>query len=326
MALRLLEIVVAESRIEDIEGVLEDCAIVDRWRLECTDERAVVRVLLQAEVADDVLDRLTEAVDAEDLRLLLLPVEGARPHPETDDDDGNDEAEGARIGRDELYADLVSSARVTPVYLALVTLSTIVAAIGLLRSDVAVIIGAMVIAPLLGPNVALALATTLADAKLGVRSLLANAAGAGLALAISFAIGLLVHVDPESAEISRRTAVGLPDLGLALAAGGAGALAFTTGIASGIIGVMVAVALLPPLVACGLLLGQGHYRLAIAAGVLLTANLICVNLAGVVTFLVRGIRPFDWWEAERARKATIIAIGIWVALLAALVVGILLVR
>ena len=47
-------------------------------------------------------------------------------------------------------------------------------------------------------------------------------------------------------------------------------------------------------------------------------NLICVNLAGVITFLVQGIRPATWWEKDRASKATRVAIGLWVALLAAL--------
>ena len=47
-------------------------------------------------------------------------------------------------------------------------------------------------------------------------------------------------------------------------------------------------------------------------------NLICVNLAGVTTFLVQGIRPATWWEKNRAAKASRIAVGLWIALLAAL--------
>jgi hypothetical protein len=55
-------------------------------------------------------------------------------------------------------------------------------------------------------------------------------------------------------------------------------------------------------------------------------NLICVNLAGVMTFLAQGIRPAIWWEKDRAVKATRIAIALWAALLAALVGMILLLR
>jgi uncharacterized membrane protein len=55
-------------------------------------------------------------------------------------------------------------------------------------------------------------------------------------------------------------------------------------------------------------------------------NLICVNLAGVATFLVQGIRPASWWEKDRAVKATRIAIVLWMALLAALIGLVLLLR
>ncbi|MGC1951284.1 MAG: DUF389 domain-containing protein, partial [Gammaproteobacteria bacterium] len=110
------------------------------------------------------------------------------------------------------------------------------------------------------------------------------------------------------------------------ASGCAGALAFTTGVSATLIGVMVAVALLPPLVTFGLLLGGGHSALAMGALSLFLMNLICVNLAGVMTFLVQGIRPAIWWEKDRAVKATRLAILLWVALLAALGGMILLLR
>ncbi len=90
----------------------------------------------------------------------------------------------------------------------------------------------------------------------------------------------------------------------------AGALAFTTGVSATPIGVMVTVALLPPLVALSLFL----------------MNLICVNLAGVLTFLVQGIRSASWWEKDRAAKATRTAIALWAALSAALAGMIMLLR
>jgi uncharacterized membrane protein len=139
-------------------------------------------------------------------------------------------------------------------------------------------------------------------------------------------IGVLLHVNPESPEVASRNAVGVGDIVVALASGCAGALAFTTGVSATLIGVMVAVALLPPLVTFGLLLGSGHPTPAMGALSLFMMNLICVNLAGVMTFLVQGIRPATWWEKDRASKATRIAIGLWVALLAALGGMILLLR
>jgi uncharacterized membrane protein len=126
-------------------------------------------------------------------------------------------------------------------------------------------------------------------------------------------------VNPASPEVASRYGVGLGDIVVALASGSAGALAFTTGVSATLIGAMMAVALLPPLVTFGLLLGGAHPALAMGALSLFLMNLICVNLAGMTTFLVQGIHPATWWEKDRAAKSTRIAIGLWVALLAALV-------
>jgi len=126
-------------------------------------------------------------------------------------------------------------------------------------------------------------------------------------------------VDLEATEVQSRTWVGPGDLALALCAGCAGVLSLTRGASAALVGVMVAVSLLPPLVVGGLLLGSGHPRQALGALELFLCNVICVNLAGVVTFLWRGVRPLSWWEAGRARRATRTALGIWGALLALLV-------
>ncbi|MBW3535394.1 MAG: GxxExxY protein, partial [Gemmatimonadetes bacterium] len=77
----------------------------------------------------------------------------------------------ARISREELYHDVADALRSPRIFLALTLLSAFVAAVGLYRDDVAVIVGAMVIAPLLGPSVALALAVVLADGHLAARAL-----------------------------------------------------------------------------------------------------------------------------------------------------------
>ena len=121
-----------------------------------------------------------------------------------------------------------------------------------------------------------------------------------------------------------RTQANFSDIILALASGCAGVLAFTTGLSSAVIGVMVAVALLPPLTVCGLLLGTGQIKEAIGALLLFITNIICINLAGVITFLFQGVSPRAWWEADKAKISTRKALAIWSIILAVLVVTILL--
>jgi uncharacterized hydrophobic protein (TIGR00341 family) len=224
-----------------------------------------------------------------------------------------------RVSREELYQDVSTAAQLTSVYLATVGLSTIVAAAGLIRGDVAVITGAMVIAPLLGPSVAFGLGLTLGDLSLARLAAKASAAGVALAFTISVLTGLVIPVDPSVPELAGRTQVGLADVAIAMAAGSAGSLAYTTGLPTAIIGVMVAVALLPPLVAAGLLLGAGYPHLAAGSTVLVLVNVRCVSLAAVATFFVRRVHPRPWWEAETAKKATRVAVASCLVLLAVLI-------
>jgi uncharacterized hydrophobic protein (TIGR00341 family) len=143
-------------------------------------------------------------------------------------------------------------------------------------------------------------------------------------LVFSVLLGFIFTVTPDIPEIASRINIGIGDIVLALASGSAGALAFTTGVSATLIGVMVAVALLPPLVTYGMLLGAGYFHEAFGAMLLMFTNIICINLAGVITFLAQGIRPITWWEADRAKKATRIAITLWVLLLLTLTTVILL--
>ncbi|HVU22947.1 MAG TPA: TIGR00341 family protein [Opitutus sp.] len=334
MALRLIEISVPEKDQEAAVLLLKDAAVISVWRQELSEGHALCRVLVTAEAVEALLDRLSARYGStEGFRAILLSVEAAIPRQEEPEQsvDGSatapePPARPARISREELYAGINESSRLTVIFLVMVTLSTVVAIIGQIRNNMAVEIGAMVLAPLLGPNIALSLATTLADVELARRALKAAVAGFATALAISVLTAFVFAVDPASPEIASRTHVGLGDVGLALASGVAGALAFTSGVSAALVGVMVAVALLPPLVTFGLLLGAGHPHLAIQAGLLLLTNLICVNLAGVVTFMVQGVRPISWWEASRARTATRFAILLWAAMLLALVSALILSR
>ena len=332
MALRLIEMVLQEKDGVEVRELLKDQDVLEHRQVALPDGEVLVRILLDAERNEAVLDLLEKRYTGkEGNRAVILPVEATLPRAESEPAAGTGqppagEKPPGRIGREELYEDIKDAAQCSRVYLAMVVLSTIVAAVGLYYNSVAIIIGAMVIAPLLGPNVALSLGTTLGDLSLLRRALLTALAGIATTMVLSAIIGVLVHVNPASPEVASRDAVGLGDIAVALASGCAGALAFTTGVSATLIGVMVAVALLPPLVNFGLLLGSGHSALAMGALSLFLMNLICVNLAAVTTFLVQGIRPATWWEKDRAAKATRIAIGLWVVLMAALGGMILLLR
>lgn len=332
MPLRLIEMVLREKDGGDIHDLLKEHDVLEHRQVRLPDGEVLLRILLQAEKSEAVLDLLeTQYASQEGYRIVILPVEATLPQVEVAEDAAptgplSEETPPGRISRQELYEDISDAARLSRVYFVMVVLSTIVATIGLDHNSAAILIGAMVIAPLLGPNIALALATTLGDLPLARRSVLTGLTGIATVTVMTALIGALLNVDPTASEFASRTQVGLSDLALALAAGCAGVLAFTTGVSATLVGVMVAVALLPPMVTFGLLLGGGHLTLAMGALSLLVANLICLNLAGVMTFMVQGIHPATWWEKERAATAKRIALGLWVSLLAVLIGLILLFR
>lgn len=320
----MLELLAPVEITKEARTVVEDEGnILGIWTGKMDDGRSVLRVLINVNRTEALSDLLTDKFsDAEGFRIMLFEVETTLPQPKPEEVEKqvaeSKEQHVDRISREELYTKISTSSELNWIYIAMVILSTLVAGVGLIYDDVAVIIGAMVIAPLLGPNVSLALAATLADLDLGWRSLKANAAGLLVSLAVAFVMGYLFQVSLESEQIMKKTVVSWGNIVIALAAGSAGVLSYTRGVPAAIVGVMVAVALLPPLVNAGLLLGEGYMTLATGSAILTVTNLICINLAGILTFLVQDIRPRSWWEAQKAKQAVRKAILIWVGLLVGL--------
>ena len=321
MEQRLVEIVLPEGKGDDIPELLHDQHLAGYWRDAVGVNQARVRILLSSVDVEPVLDILEPYLEKlPDSNAMLFIVEASIPRVAPNEAPHDSEPEKnngkvKRISRQELYDDVSANVEVSSTYLTMVILSAIIASIGLIRNDMAIIIGAMVLAPLLRPNVALALASTLGDKELAFKALRAAAAGLVLALAIGAIIGFIYTVDPGISAIKARTQFALSDIVLALASGAAGVLAFTSGGQLSLIGVMVAVALMPPLVTAGLLFGSHLSVLAFKALELACANVICVNLAGIVTFSLQGVRPATWWKKSKAGKAQQRALFIWLFLL-----------
>ena len=325
MALRQIDVYLPDSG-DPLSNLTDEVSLIDRHTITLTDGRTLERLLVDETLAEATIDHLhAQLTSTDDFRIVVAPVDATLPPPEDQKESTpakKDEKSTTRISREEVYQDMVDTVQITTVYYTLIALSVIVAAGGMLRDNTAVVIGAMVIAPLIGPNIALGLGTTLADRDLILQSLRINASGLLMGLALAFGMGLFLPVDPNQAEIALRTAIGLPDVALALAAGVAGTLAITQGLGTAIVGVMVAVALVPPLVAVGLLAGSGEWDLAYQAGLLLVTNVAGVNLAAVLTFLWQGLRPMSWYQAERAKRATRRAVAIWTVIVLVLATAI----
>ncbi len=99
-----------------------------------------------------------------------------------------------------------------------------------------------------------------------------------------------------------------------------------SGQGSTLVGVMVAAALLPPLIRSGLLVGGADYKNALNSFLIFSTNIVCLNIAGIITFYLAGIRPRRWWEKEIANKKTRSAFIVWTLALMILIITIMLFR
>ena len=201
--------------------------------------------------------------------------------------------------------------------------SAIIATGGIAVSSPAVVIGAMLIAPLMSPMLGTTLAVALGDVRAALRTFLVTAAGAAACIAVAIAVAAIIPVDIDTGsntEILSRTSPRLADLIIALASGLMASVAvMRDDIPDALPGVAIAAAIVPPLCVVGCSLYAGDMASAAGAAVLFLANYFAIQVSGFLLFLAVGIgkegRSGRARETKRARTA-------W---LASVIVGIILV-
>lgn len=325
MALRLVKILASGEKKEMISDQVDDVGVTEFWigGANKKNQRSY-NVLLPSDKVQSLTDQIQSKLgNEENWRIIVTPVETAIPRPKEDTPaEGNDNPNAKKmvsgtITREALYDKILKGTEINTDFIALVVLSALVAAIGVITDNIAVVIGAMVIAPLLGPNLALSFGVTLGDKGMILQSFKANSIGLGLTLLMSAIIGLAVPHDmyAQSTEFLSRTHVGYSAIILAFAAGFAGVLSLTSGISSAMVGVMVAVAMMPPAVVLGISLGAGLGAEISGSGLLLAVNIICVNISAKLVFALKGIRPRTWYKQEKSKQSIRLSLGIWALLL-----------
>ncbi|MEX0267834.1 DUF389 domain-containing protein [Leptolyngbyaceae cyanobacterium UHCC 1019] len=201
----------------------------------------------------------------------------------------------------QIETDLLSESTPDMSYLILIVSSCAISTFGLLSNSTAVIIGAMLIAPLMLPIRGLAFGALKGNVILFRRGLVALAIGTALAVALAWMLGKLVGIANFDSEVLARSEPTLLDLGVAVAAGGiSGYAKIQPKISGSLAGTAIAVALMPPLCVIGLGLSQANWNLSQGATLLYLTNLLGITLSCMVTFLLAGYASF-----HRAREALI---------------------
>ena len=208
-------------------------------------------------------------------------------------------------------------------YMTMNALASVIACYGLFENSPAVIIGAMIIAMLLGPISGLALGLINDDNRLVYQAFITLTCGVVLVYGIGIVLGV-VHADlPLTAEIYARTAPNVMDLAIALAGGFAGAFALTSSrLNAALVGVAISTALVPPLVSSAVCLARGEYQLSAGAFLLAFTNMVAIQVASSTVFWLRGYRGLtDNIRARRALQRNALSAALLIALVATLTVN-----
>ena len=208
-----------------------------------------------------------------------------------------------RIPRKELYQARIASSKPSLGFFVLLLCAAVIATLGLISNSTAVVIGAMIVAPLMDPILSLAFALSISNNKLAKRSLLTVLIGVITVIATAALLATVLDVSEVNREMTSRTAPNLIDLGVAVAAAVAGSFSMTRErLSNSLAGVAIAVALVPPLCVCGIGLSMGNEVVAVfgrgtVAGLtnqisegsflLFLVNLIGITVASLFIFLVQ---------------------------------------
>ncbi|PZX59176.1 putative hydrophobic protein (TIGR00341 family) [Algoriphagus ratkowskyi] len=210
----------------------------------------------------------------------------------------------------ELFSLLRQNAQTSSTYLVLMALSTMIATFGLFGDSAPVVIGAMILAPLMGPIISLAMGALRQDALLIKNSLITIFWGIILGLLFSILITSITPLEILNDQILARIRPNLLDLGIAVASGIAGAYAYSKEeINKTLAGVAISVALVPPLAVAGIGIGWLDWSVFGGAMLLLGTNLAGIVMAASITFLVLGFSPF-----RLAKRGLMISLGIFIAI------------
>ncbi len=191
--------------------------------------------------------------------------------------------------RETLYQDSGLDAA----FVALTTASAAIATFGLLENSVAVIIGAMIIAPLLMPIEGISFGVLNGDFFLARRAATTLVVGTLSAVLISYLIGLVFGFVTFGSEVVARTHPTLLDLGIAIFAGAIGGFAkIRRDLSASVAGTAIAVALMPPLCVLGLELSRGGLQLGVGSSLLFVTNVLGITLACMAMYLLGGYADF----------------------------------
>lgn len=306
----------------DEEGI--DYAIADET--SGREYTAVVWFPLPTKAVEPVLEMLRQKGIEREAYTVVVSAETvlSTQFEELEERYAEDKSSEDRIAREELITHAKDLAPSWRTFLVLTVVSAIVATVGVLLDSPAVVVGSMVIAPLIGPAMATSVGTVIDERDLFVRGAKLQVVGFFVAIAAAAVFAWIIKVTRmippgvdvfANQQIESRLAPDFLSLAVALGAGIAGALSLSTGVSAALVGVMIAVALIPPTAVIGIGIAWGNPQAILGSSVLVLINALSINLSALAVLWYMGYRPEHWFRVEDARtsmlkRGSILLVGV----------------
>lgn len=322
---------VSDDRVSDVVDVLDDENIdYVRYRARTPDdeEQWLVEVPVPTDAIGYMLDRFEEAGVRSDQYTTVATLESAiSPRSEELKQRFADDFDP--LTQMELKSKAQDMSRDPTSFLAMIFLSAIIAAGGLLVDSPAIVVGSMVIAPIVGPVMTASVGGVTGDRRMLVNSIWLQAAGLLTAVVAAGGFSFLLQFlgfFPETLDIGSieliglRLSPGFVTMVVGFTAGAAGAFGITTKGPTSLIGVMIAAALIPAAATVGIAAAWSEYRIAVGASLLLLATIILINLGSFVV-LVQFYSPDEkgWLSSASGRRLVLLATVVVVVLVVGVV-------
>lgn len=285
MALRALQVVVPRDKSDEILSFLKG----GEWDYSYVSgvDNTIILITAGAREIESVIEQLRSlGVGREYGAFYLTSLLSTLPQPVK-----AKELTLERASKDEIMSVIERAGKLSGNYILLVVLSAVLAALGLLANNVAVIIGSMVVAPLMGPITSTAIGTVMSDRRIFEDGVKAELVGIGLAILVGFLLTKIFPGASPTTEILARAQPTIAEFVLAIISGLAAAVCLTGGIEAALVGVAIAASLMPPAANVGIGLGMGNPTISLGSAFLLLVNIFSINLACTLMFWIQGIRP-----------------------------------
>jgi len=326
---RLVQIAVPDGSVEDVRAVLDDEAIhyVVSEETSGRDVGAVVSFPLPAGAVEPILEKLESVgIEQDDYTVVLEANTIISSKFDAFAERWTEAEDEEKIAREELRARANDLLPTRSTFFFMTAVSAIVATAGVLMDSAAVVVGSMVIAPLVGPALSASVGTVLNDRHLSRTGIEWQLLGIGVAVISATLFALIVRylnlVPPgliigDISQVDERVTPDFLALAIALGAGVAGALSLATGVSATLVGVMIAVALIPPAAVIGIGIAWGMPMVVLGSSILLILNILAINLAALGVFWRLGYRPTEWFRVDIAkarllRRGAVILVSILV--------------